>query len=112
MRYRLFVQACDSLYPANIYLVIIKELKRNLIETFPLLTLGKKKFFSGTIPSCNLYNNSYSTDDGGSEHFWDAGKYYQTTRRNIPKDSHLQPTYLKFNRCLHLQLFNCTTYNV
>jgi hypothetical protein len=32
--------------------------------------------------------------DGGSKHLWNAGKLYQTTRRNIPQDSHLRSVQL------------------
>jgi hypothetical protein len=28
-------------------------------------------------------------EDGGSKHFWNVSKLYQTTLRNIPEDSHI-----------------------
>jgi hypothetical protein len=35
-----------------------------------------------------LLQHHHRPDDGGSKHLWKVGDFYQTARRNIPKDSH------------------------
>jgi hypothetical protein len=37
---------------------------------------------------CLYHQRDRRPDDGGSKHLWDVVSFYETTRRNIPEDSH------------------------